>query len=169
MNSILTEKEYQHFIMDHLEREQGYIVRKDTCFDRLHAMDRDMLFKFLKDTQPNIMATLGKMYGDQLEDTVVNYLNSEMTKARGSLLNVLKHGIEINGMHLDLMYTRPATDFNRDLMKKYGQNIFSVMEEVWASDKERVDLVIFLNGLPIISFELKCNVAGQSYQDAMYQ
>lgn len=169
MNSILTEKEYQRFIMDHLEQEQGYIVRKDTCFDRFHAMDRDMLFKFLKDTQPNIMATLGKMYGDQLEDTVVNYLNSEMTKARGSLLNVLKHGIEINGMHLDLMYTRPATDFNQDLMKKYEQNIFSVMEEVWASDKERVDLVIFLNGLPIISFELKCNVAGQSYQDAMYQ
>ena len=43
------------------------------------------------------------------------------------------------------------------------------MEEVWASDKERIDVVIFLNGLAIISFELKCNTAGQSYQDAIYQ
>ncbi|MDE6993463.1 MAG: DEAD/DEAH box helicase family protein, partial [Lachnospiraceae bacterium] len=44
-----------------------------------------------------------------------------------------------------------------------------VMEEVWASDKERIDLVVFLNGLAIMSFELKCNMAGQSYQDAIYQ
>lgn len=43
------------------------------------------------------------------------------------------------------------------------------MEEVWASDKERVDVVIFLNGLAIMSFELKCNFAGQSYEDAIYQ
>lgn len=58
------------------------------------------------------------------------------------------------------MYTKPATTFNPELTKKYGQNIFSVMEEVWASDKERIDVVIFLNGLAIISFELKCNTAG---------
>ena len=43
------------------------------------------------------------------------------------------------------------------------------MEEVWASDSERVDLVVFLNGLAIMSFELKCNASGQSYQDAIYQ
>ena len=43
------------------------------------------------------------------------------------------------------------------------------MEEVWASDKERIDVVIFLNGLAIISFELKCNTAGQSYHDAIYR
>lgn len=67
------------------------------------------------------------------------------------------------------MYTKPATTFNPELTRKYGQNIFSVMEEVWASDKERIDVVIFLNGLAIISFELKCNTAGQSYQDAIYQ
>jgi type I restriction enzyme R subunit len=54
-------------------------------------------------------------------------------------------------------------------MAKYEKNIFSIMEEVWASDDERIDLVIFLNGLAIMSFELKCNTAGQSYQDAIYQ
>ena len=43
------------------------------------------------------------------------------------------------------------------------------MEEVRASDKERIDLVIFLNGFAIITFELKCNIAGQSYEDAVYQ
>ena len=67
------------------------------------------------------------------------------------------------------MYTKPATDFNKELVEKYERNVFSVMEEVWASDKERIDLVIFLNGLAIMTFELKCNVAGQSYEDAIYQ
>lgn len=169
MNKILSEKEYQHFIMERLQHDNGYIVRKATSYDRLFAVDREMLFKFLNDTQPDTMDVLRKIYKSELEDTLVNYLNAEMTKARGSLLDVLKHGVEISNKKLELVYTRPATTFNAELMGKYEMNIFSVMEEVWVSDKERIDLVVFLNGLAIMSFELKCNAAGQSYQDAIYQ
>ena len=169
MNEILTEKQYQHFIMDYLKNNNGYVVRKDKEYDRLHAMDREMLFKFLNDTQPDEMEALRKIYKHDLEETLVNYINEEITKARSSLLYVIKHGIEISNIKLDLMYTKPATDFNKELVEKYEKNVFSVMEEVWASDKERIDLVIFLNGLAIMTFELKCNVAGQSYEDAIYQ
>lgn len=169
MNEILTEKQYQHFIMDYLKNNNGYVVRKDKEYDRLHAMDREMLFKFLNDTQPDEMEALRKVYKQDLEETLVNYINKEITKARSSLLYVIKHGIEISNIKLDLMYTKPATDFNKELVEKYEKNVFSVMEEVWASDKERIDLVIFLNGLAIMTFELKCNVAGQSYEDAIYQ
>lgn len=169
MNDILTEKQYQKFILDYLKTNNGYIVRKDKNFDRLFACDREMLFKFLNDTQPDEMDSLQKIYKFDLEDTLVSYINSEMTKNRGSLVEVLKHGIEISNIKLNLMYTKPATSFNRDLVAKYEKNIFSVIEEVWASDKERVDVVIFLNGLAIMTFELKCNAAGQSYEDAIYQ
>lgn len=169
MNSILSEKEYQHFIMDYLKENNGYIIRKDKDFDRLYAMDKEMLFKFLNDTQPDEMEILRKIYKGDLEETLINYLNTEITKKRGSVLEVLKHGIEISNMHFDLMYTKPATDFNRELVMKYQKNIFSVMKEVYASDKERIDLVIFLNGIAIMTFELKCNVTGQSYEDAIYQ
>ncbi|MCD7822462.1 MAG: DEAD/DEAH box helicase family protein [Oscillospiraceae bacterium] len=169
MNNILTEKEYQHYIMERLEKDNGYEVRKAVKFDSRFACDRELLFRFLNDTQPDVMEKLRKIYKDDLEDTIVNFINAEETKARGSLLDVLKHGIEISNMKLNLMYTKPATTFNKDLTAKYEKNIFSVMEEVWASDDERVDLVIFLNGLAIMSFELKCNMAGQSYQDAIYQ
>lgn len=169
MNEILTEKQYQHFIMDYLKKNNGYLVRKDKDFDRFYAMDREMLFKFLNDTQPDEMDKLLKIYKHDLEETLVSYINMEMTKKRGSLLYVLKHGIEISNIHLDLMYTKPATNFNKELMSKYEKNIFSVAEEVWASDKERIDLVIFLNGIAIMTFELKCNAAGQSYEDAIYQ
>ena len=169
MNNILSEKEYQHFIMERLEQDNGYVIRKATSYDRLFAMDREMLFQFLNDTQPEAMDALQKIYKADLEDTIVSFINAEATKARGSLLALLKHGLEISNMKLELMYTKPATNFNRDLLAKYEKNIFSVMEEVWASDDERIDLVIFLNGLVIMSFELKCNAAGLSYQDAIYQ
>ncbi|SEG22114.1 type I restriction enzyme, R subunit [Eubacterium ruminantium] len=169
MNDILTEKEYQKFILECLHQDNGYIIRDAKNYDRLFAVDREMLFQFLQNTQPDKMETLSKIYKADLQDTIVNYINQEVTKARGSLLDVLKHGIEISNQKLELMYTKPATDFNPELNRLYGENIFSVMEEVWASDKERVDVVIFLNGLAIISFELKCNHAGQSYQDAIYQ
>ena len=169
MNNILSEKEYQRFIIDKLVSENGYIERKNVCFDRNFAIDREMLFKFLNDTQPKTMAQIRKVYKDVTEDTVVNFINTEITKAKSSLLSVLKHGVEIAGYKLDLTYTKPATTFNKDLLLKYNKNIFSVMEEVWASDTERIDLVIFLNGFAIMSFELKCNFAGQSYQDAILQ
>ena len=170
MNNILSEKEYQRFIINQLtDKDTGFVERKASSFDRFFAMDKEMLFKFLGDTQPEEMEALRKVYKSDLEATIVNYINREATKGSGSLLGVLKHGIEISNLKLNLMYTRPATTFNKDLLAKYEKNIFSVMEEVWASDDERIDLVIFLNGLAIMSFELKCNAAGQSYQDAIYQ
>ena len=169
MRNVLSEKDYQAFLLERLEQDNGYIIRKASSFDRMFAVDREMLFQFLNTTQPDTMAALRKVYKADLEDTIVGYINAEATKSRGSLIDLLKHGIEISNHKLDLMYTKPATSYNQDLMRKYQQNIFSAMEEVCASDQERIDVVIFLNGLAIISFELKCNTAGQSYHDAIYQ
>lgn len=169
MNNILSEKQYQKFILNYLKDNNGYIIRTDDDFDRLFAMDKELLFKFLNDTQPEEMASLSKMYKQDLEATIVNVLNMEATKKRSSLVDVLKHGIDVSNVHLDLMYSKPATTFNKELNEKYKKNIFSVAEEIWASDKERVDVVIFLNGIAIMTFELKCNMAGQSYEDAIYQ
>ena len=169
MNNILSEKEYQRFVVERLSEDNGYVIRKPINFDRRFAVDREMLLKFLNDTQPEEIKALRKIYKDDFENTIINFINAEATKAHGSLLNVLKHGIEIANLKLELLYTKPATDYNKNLLSKYKKNIFSVMEEVYASDEERIDLVIFLNGLAIMSFELKCNFAGQSVEDAIYQ
>ena len=168
MNNILSEKEYQHFIMDYLREHNGYIVRTNDDFDRYFAIDRELLFRFLESTQPEALAALRKIYKAQTEETIVNYINNKIMET--SLVEVLKsETLEISNIKLRLMYTKPATTFNKDLTEKYDSNIFSVAEEVWANDKERVDLVIFLNGLAIMSFELKCNHAGQNYEDAITQ
>lgn len=169
MNRIESEKDYQAELLGILRDQNGYTIRKATDFDRRFAIDREMLFGFLNDTQPETMEKLRKIHKDRLEDTIVSFINAECTKKRGSLLEVLRHGVELSGHKLELMFTKPATTFNKDLMRKYEMNRFTVMEEVWANDKERIDVVIFLNGFAIISMELKCNYAGQSTDDAIYQ
>lgn len=169
MNDILSEKQYQHEIMDYLQSVNGYRIRKDSNFDRYYAMDRELLFEFLNKSQPDVMAELYKIFKTNTENTIVSVINETVTASKSSLVETLKGGIEISNRHLDLMYTKPATTFNKTLNQRYNDNIFSVAEEVWATDDERIDLVIFLNGLAIISFELKCNAAGQSYQDAILQ
>lgn len=168
INNVLSEKDYQKFILERLS-EQGYKVKPSTNFDRLFAIDRETLFEFLYATQPEEMTALEKVYKGELREVIVQKINTEETKQRGSRLDVLKHGIELSNHKLNLMYTKPATSFNKELNKLYAENRFTVSEEVWASDNERIDLVIFLNGIAIIVFELKCNAAGQSYQDAIYQ
>lgn len=175
MREILSERDYQTFILEQLRDENGFLIRNAKDFDRSVAMDREMLFAFLEDTQPDEMAALRKIYKERTEETIVNYINQKVTSKKDSLISVLKHGIEpTTGIVLRLMYDKPASKLNPDLYAKYEKNRFSVMEEVWASDNERVDVVIFLNGLAIMTFELmtfelKCNYQGQTYGDAIYQ
>ena len=169
MNKILTEKQYQRYIIDYLTESNGYIERTDANFDRYFALDKEMLFKFLSETQPDEIAKLRKIYKEKFEETLINVINNQITSSKSSLLETLKHGVELSNIKLTLMYTKPATAFNKELNKKYTQNIFSVAEEVYAQDDERIDLVVFLNGFAIISFELKCNASGQNYENAIYQ
>lgn len=163
--------EYQREIIDHLVKENGYVERNHRDFDKKYALDRELLFEFLKDTQEDTLEELEKNFGDDLEETVINTINNFIISKKGSLLSALKHGIDINNKHLTLLYGKPATSFNPELSKLYDENIFSVMEEVNPDEanKERVDLVIFVNGFAVISFELKSNSQGQSYEDAIEQ
>ena len=126
MTNVLSEKDYQKFLLERLSQDNGYVIRKAANFDRRFAVDREMLFKFLNDTQPDTMEYLRKIYKDDLEDTIVSFINAETTKARGSLIEVLKHGIEISNQKLELMYTKPATTFNQKAEALYQQNVLSV-------------------------------------------
>lgn len=161
--------EFQKEFVDHLVEENGFIERKNKDFNRAYAMDIDLLFEFLNNSQKDLMEELKGIYKNDLKETLVNFINGEITKKGSSLIDVLKNGIEIANRKLELMYTKPATDFNKELNEKYESNIFSVMQEVCPNDKERVDLVIFLNGLAIISIELKSEYSGQTYRDAIKQ
>ena len=119
MKKIFSEKDFQKFLLERMEQDNGFVIRKASNFDRLFAMDREMLFRFLNDTQPDEMEALSKIYKGELYNTIASFINAEVTKPRGSLLDVLKHGIEMSNIKLELMYTKPATTFNQELLAKY--------------------------------------------------
>ena len=170
-DQLQEKKDYQNLILEELRDRNGYVIRNaQTNWDADFAMDKGLLFQFLNTTQPEKMEKLHKFYADKTEKTVINYINREITKDRSSLIYVLKNGVEFdNGVTLDLMYRRPATAFNEKLTWQYEQNILSVMEEVNHKEGERIDLVLFLNGIAIFAVELKCNTSGQNYENAINQ
>lgn len=169
MNRVMPEKEFQKYMLHELTDTQGYVLRTDNNYNKYYAMDPEMLFQFLWNTQLEKMENLQRIYKDKLEETILNRIRQSETQANQGRLYLLKHGIEMNNVHLDFMYTKPATDFNEDLVKKYDENILSVAEEVWASEDERVDVVVFVNGFSVVGFELKSATSSQSYKHAIKQ
>ncbi len=167
----LREKEdYQAYILEMLESENNYIIRNASAFDAGYAMDTDLLFDFLYKTQEETMLKLEKLYKAKTKITILNYINNEINKKNRSLIDVLKNGVDFgSGCNLTLMYRKPATTINQKANVLYNENTLSVMEEVYHKDGERIDLVIFLNGIAIFTIELKCNTSGQNYEDAIKQ
>ena len=162
--------DYQAYILEMLRDENGYQIRPATSFEAGYGMDAEVLFNFLEATQNDALVKLEKLYKDKTRQTILNYINNEINKKNRCLLDVLKHGVEFdNGVTLNLMYRKPANSFNPKAEALYQRNVFSVMEEVYHTEGERIDLVIFLNGIAIFTFELKCNTSGQNYEDAIRQ
>ena len=183
VNKVLNERyDFQQQFIGHLANNGYEIIIQDDLFKNKfpnEAINRKSLMRFLYATQNDILEKLEKIYHNDLEDTIIANILAEESKPKGSRLQILKHGIDIANYHLKLLYTKPETSFNPHANRMYKENIFSVSEEVYATEKnrscnnnepdERVDLVIFLNGLAIIAIELKSNSSGQNYKDAIKQ
>lgn len=169
MNKVLTEKEFQSHILNYLHDNQGYLVRQDAHYDPFRALDPELLFQFLWATQPEKMDVLQKLFKERMQETILNLIQKAEQQPNQGRLYLLKHGLDVHNVHLTFLYTKPATEFNKKLNKQYDQNILSVIEEVWASESERIDLVVFVNGFAVAAFELKSLSAGQSYKHAIRQ
>ncbi len=167
----LKEKEdYQKLILERLHENNGFCIRPNTAYKPGLAMDTEILLSFLEDTQYDTMEKLRLMYKERTDETVINYINSEINKESRGLIDVIRHGVEFdNGATLKLMFRKPDSTINTQAVENYQKNIFSVMEEVYHKADERIDLVLFLNGLAVFAVELKCNTSGQTYKDAITQ
>lgn len=172
MDNFFKERyDYQRYIIDYLVNENKFIERDSkTKYNPIYAMDTELLLKFLEETQPEKIEQIRKIHGEEANNLIIKRVNNEITKRNSSLISRLKNGIYFdNNISLDLMYDKPATTFNEELNELYHKNIFSVMEEVYHKEDERIDLVIFLNGIAIITIELKSNQSGQNYENAIEQ
>ncbi|MDZ5722620.1 type I restriction endonuclease, partial [Bacillus sp. SXabc123] len=134
-----------------------------------HAIDVEELFAFLEDTQEKRMRTLEKSYGPSYKEEVLKRIKDQLH--RQGLVECLRKGIKDRGVTLQLAYNKPPTDMNKTLNEQYRKNRFNVARQVYYSDKHTnsLDMVLFLNGLPLVVMELKNPLTNQTVEDAMKQ
>lgn len=145
-----------------LEGEDSHLFKE-------HAIDIEELFAFLEDTQPQRMRTLKKTYGADYQKKVFVRIVDQIKKH--GLLECIRKGIKDRGVSLDLAYNKPPTTMNRTLIEKYEKNRFNVSRQVYYSkdNQNSLDMVLFLNGLPLVVMELKNPLTGQTVEHAKKQ
>jgi type I restriction enzyme R subunit len=147
----------------------GYVLGDPADYDRDHAVDLAKLSRFLRDTQPKVVTVLG-LDGDGPERLkFLARLQGEIAK-RG-VVDVLRRGINHGPAHVDLFYGTPSPD-NVQAAARFAANIFSVTRQLrYSKDETRLalDLCLFINGLPVATFELKNSLTKQTVEDAVQQ
>jgi len=150
-----SEKAFQNDIIAHLV-STGYVKRGNEDYNRASCLDPELTLRFIGDTQPREWKKFKRVYGEQAEQKFFYRLVNEIDK-KGTI-NVLRNGFKDVGCYFKLFYPKPNNKKNPDLFEKFEKNIFSVIDELKYEQKEdgkRLDLAIFINGLPIITIELK--------------
>ena len=151
----------------------GYIAGTPKEYDRAYSLDVSQLFSFLHATQPEPFAKLvlaeSNEPGDINRLKFLARLSTEIGK-RG-VIDVLRKGIEHGALHFDLFYGTPS-EGNIKASGLHGQNRFSITRQLaYSTDATRrsLDLCLFINGLPIATFELKNSLTKQTVADAVEQ
>ncbi len=149
-------------------RVYDYEFADPASFDRHFAIDSDAFWRFLHQTQPEEIKKLEGRHDWQR--LVLERLDRKLKK--DGLLHVLKKGLSIDDAHLTLFYRQPYNDLNPEVIRCYEANIFGVARQIYYSTTDThksVDMVIFLNGLPLATLELKNLWTGQSVYHARKQ
>ncbi|WP_337744968.1 DEAD/DEAH box helicase family protein, partial [Megasphaera sp.] len=164
-----TEKGFETLIVNWLVDQNGYQQGTNEDYNKEYAIDETRLFCFLNDTQPKEMAKLGVNQSDQKKRQFLNRLSGEIT--RRGIIDVLRNGIKAYPADLILFYFTP-TENNEQAKRLFDKNIFSVTRQLrYAIDASKLalDLCLFINGLPVITIELKNHFTGQTTADAVEQ
>lgn len=156
-------------IVKWLVEQNGYEQGTNPDYNRDYAIDETRLFHFLQDTQPDSLEKLGIFKSDVKKNQFLNRLQGEIAK-RG-IIDVLRNGVKVYPSNLIMFYLTP-TENNVKAKEMYGKNIFSVTRQLmYSNDSTRLalDMCIFINGLPVITFELKNQLTKQDVDDAVQQ
>jgi len=159
----------ESLIVDWLVNQNGYEQGSNADYNRDYAIDETRLFRFLSATQPDEMEKLGVFKSDLKKAQFLNRLRGEIAK-RG-IIDVLRNGIKVYPADLVMFYLTPS-EKNIKAKALFEQNIFSVTRQLqYSKDATRLalDLCIFINGLPVITCELKNQLTKQNVDDAVYQ
>jgi len=162
---------FESEICEHLASHGWLYAEGDaTGYDRTRALFPADVLAWVQAAQPKAWETLTKNHGAKAGDTLLARLRDQLDQ-RGTL-DVLRHGIELLGLKSPLMLAqfKPALAINPDILARYAANRLRVVRQVRYSlnNENSLDLVLFLNGLPVATVELKTDFT-QSINDAIDQ
>lgn len=146
-----------------------YIERDTTCFDKDLCLIPEDLIGFIEDTQPDKFVALYQQYGRDTQTKILNHVSNEIKKRK--TLEVLREGVKDRGQKLDLVYFKPNHNKTPEHLEGYKKNRLTVIRQLKYSKKNEssIDIVIFVNGLPVLTMELKNALTGQYLHNAIKQ
>jgi type I restriction enzyme R subunit len=155
------------------KRGSGWFAGYPASYDREFAVDVEQLFAFLLKTQPHETAKLGiSDFRDRkaiARQKFLARLQGEIS--RHGTIHVLRKGLKYNALSFDLFYGTPSPE-NKKAVERHVANRFSITRQLHYSrdeTKRSLDLCGFINGLPVMTFELKNSLTKQTVEDAIEQ
>ncbi|MFO1065531.1 MAG: type I restriction endonuclease, partial [Pirellulales bacterium] len=168
MAKSISEKALEDVVVAELV-SAGYEQRQGSAYDKMLCLDAGPLISFIQVTQPKEWDKFINQHGEAARSALLKRV-SQAVESDG-LVTVLRQGVKANGCKFRLAYFQPETSRNSETEKLYKANHFSVIRQVRYSEKtdHSLDVVLFLNGLPLFTCELKNPLNGQDVKDAITQ
>ena len=162
------EIDFEEHIESHL-LNSGYHKRTPEEYDKSLCLIPDEVIQFIQATQPKAFKQLEDQYGSETKQKLLERIAREVGKY--GVLEVLRKGVTDRGAKFKLAYFKPSSGMNPEHQTLYQGNRFSVVRQLKYSQKNEnsIDMVLFLNGLPILTIELKNSLTGQTFEDAIKQ
>ena len=164
-----SEKRFESDIESYLLNEGGYVKGNLDTYDKKRAIDMPVLISFLEKTQPKKWQRFKNVHGANAENQLYNIFQQNV--AQMGLIHVLRNKVKDNGIELKFAYFAPASSLNEDLVEKYNQNILTCTRQFSYTDNNHntIDMVLSLNGIPVVALELKNQFKGQTVENGMKQ
>lgn len=169
MATNMKENGFETLIVRYLVDNNHYEEGLNAEYNKTYAIDEVRLFRFLNDTQHKKMQELRIEESEIEKKKFLDRLSRKLSD--DGVINIIRKGLKYKNHTLDFYMVQPS-DGNVEAAKSYNKNIFSVTRQLrYSGDygKLALDLCIFLNGLPIITMELKNQYTKQNYSDAIKQ
>ena len=162
------EKKLEEAIEYYLTTEGGYVKGDGSAFNRERALDTDTLMNFIKTTQPKDWNKYINI-SSKGEKDFIDRLCKEIRQV--GIIQALRQGITDHGTKFRLAFFKPETGLNPETLKLYEQNVLTCTRQLHYSTQNNnsLDMVLFLNGIPIVTMELKDQFSGQDVQNAIKQ
>lgn len=169
MNKKHTEAKLEDAIEHCLITQHGFSRGESKDYDTAQALEPVRVIAFFKATQEKTWTALASIHGAETERVVLDALVKEL--AIKGMLKVLRHGFKCYGKKLKVAFFAPNNRLNPESWALYDKNSLSVTRQLHYSDKhtKSLDMVLFLNGLPMITAELKNPLSGQTVESAKTQ